>query len=68
MHRRQKSELLLVDTEIKRTLRNLKKVKVEKKKQLWQNKKGLISIYLQNPSSRKTSKTEDNGRFLEANP
>ena len=31
MHRRQKSELLLVDTEIKRTVKNLKKVKMAKK-------------------------------------
>ena len=31
MHRRQESELLLVDTEIEKTLRNLKKVKAEEK-------------------------------------
>ena len=31
MHRRQKSELLLVDNEIERTLKNLKKVKVLEK-------------------------------------
>ena len=31
MHRRQKSKLLLVNTEIERTLENLKKVRIAKK-------------------------------------
>ena len=31
MHKRTKSELLLIDTEIERTLRNLKKVRVAEK-------------------------------------
>ena len=31
MHKRKKSELLLLDTEIERTLKNTKKVRVEEK-------------------------------------
>ena len=65
MHRRPEVEQLPLDTELERTLRNLKKVRIVEAITMAEQE-GTDQHVLVKANNKKASKTEDYGRFLEA--
>ena len=65
MHRRPEAELLPLDTEFERTLRNLKKVRVVETIAM-ADQEGTGQHVPAEPTAKKASKTKDHGGFLEA--